>query len=327
MQPDGKILTAGFGSLSRLLPNGSVDPTFGGGDGEIRSAVPASAIVTMSDGRILGGGAVDGGYAVARYLSEGALDPAFGGGDGVARLGATEFCLHNPDDPDACPSGGSIAIQWDGRIVVAGGDGLARFTADGSPDTAFGGGDGVVSARVEVDLDVGVVADRRPIVEGLAYFPEVNPGPTSPNIEVPDSLALTAYSEEGPVDQSFGRFGVVLAPRPAACLPFPAIPGYIVRGTIDADRLFGTRFSEVINGFAGADVLHGRGGGDVVCGGGNDDRLFGNAGDDRLLGQPGDDRLFGEFGDDVLFGGPGSDLIFGGPGTDRIRDPAGLRVR
>ncbi|WP_276199581.1 calcium-binding protein [Chelatococcus sp. XZ-Ab1] len=60
-------------------------------------------------------------------------------------------------------------------------------------------------------------------------------------------------------------------------------------GTDDDDRLYGTRFADVLEGL-----------------GGNDD----------LVGYAGDDSLFGGDGNDRLWGGPGVDLLDGGAGRD-----------
>jgi hypothetical protein len=63
----------------------------------------------------------------------GGLDPTFGAGGRVAQ--AVDF----PDQPAIVA--GAVAVQPDGRIVLAGYPfGAARLNPDGSPDPTFGSG-------------------------------------------------------------------------------------------------------------------------------------------------------------------------------------------
>ena len=74
----------------------------------------AFGVVLDSQGRIVLAGhtnresPVD--FAVARYTEDGLLDAGFGGGDGVA----------TSDFGAADDRGYAVAVDWDGRIVVAG---------------------------------------------------------------------------------------------------------------------------------------------------------------------------------------------------------------
>ena len=69
----------------------------------------ASAVAVQADGKIVVAGSSDGNFALARYGVDGALDASFSG-DGLVTtdLGGTD-------------DGQGVAIQADGRIVVAGG--------------------------------------------------------------------------------------------------------------------------------------------------------------------------------------------------------------
>ena len=80
----GFCLLAGF-ALARYLPNGSLDPTFGG-DGKVTTDVGANAhgaSALQPDGKIVAAGESTIGFALARYLSNGSLDPTFSGGGKV----------------------------------------------------------------------------------------------------------------------------------------------------------------------------------------------------------------------------------------------------
>jgi uncharacterized delta-60 repeat protein len=130
--------------LIRLVPDGSLDPTFGTGGRVYTQASPQGSgcggMSLQPDGRIVAFGGVGapapiyGDFAVLRYLSDGSLDPSFGaGGIAVTTFGAS-----------AGDTAGAVAP--DGRIVAVGYAlgpvefdwGLAGYLADGQPDHAFG---------------------------------------------------------------------------------------------------------------------------------------------------------------------------------------------
>ena len=102
---------------------------------------------SRADGKIVAAGyaypsASPPDFALARYNSDGSLDTTFSGDGKVV----TDFA-------SLADGTNAVAIQSDGKIVAAGyttgssGDNfaLARYNADGSLDTSFGGGDGLVT--------------------------------------------------------------------------------------------------------------------------------------------------------------------------------------
>jgi uncharacterized delta-60 repeat protein len=117
-------------SVVHITAAGAFDPAFGS-NGVVAlgsAAAAATAVVAQPDGNILVAGAP---AFVARLLPSGAFDPGFGVG-GVASLGATTF-----SQVDA------VAVQSDGRIVVAGTNGqgateLVRLLPDGAIDPSYG---------------------------------------------------------------------------------------------------------------------------------------------------------------------------------------------
>jgi uncharacterized delta-60 repeat protein len=152
VQADRKIVIAGTAAtdessvfaLARYNSDGSLDPHFGGG-GIVTTSFPAGgfdaldgahAVAIQADGKIIAVGdhsvpdlPVPGGsdFALARYQVDGSLDPSFGT-DGLV---LTDF-----RQPEMTPSddlGVSVAIQPDGKIVVAG----TLYTNDFS-DADFG---------------------------------------------------------------------------------------------------------------------------------------------------------------------------------------------
>jgi uncharacterized delta-60 repeat protein len=129
---------------------GDLDITFDG-DGKVTTDFGsnlydrANSIAIQSDGKIVVAGESSNGsnpdFALARYNSDGSLDTAFDG-DGKVTTAVGSF-----DD-----YANSVAIQSDGKIVVAGSSyngsnthfALSRYNSDGSLDTTFDG-DGKVT--------------------------------------------------------------------------------------------------------------------------------------------------------------------------------------
>src|SRR5579884_2229300 len=205
VQPDGKVVIVGdvtgrtfeVGLLVlRLTSGGQMDGTFGGAktftDGHGNSdhfvagevVTPsgyeneADAVALQGDGKIVVTGwratAVGGAMqlTVTRFNANGGLDAAFGGGGSVL----TSF-------GNLASEGASVAVQADGKIVVAGGAGvpnapssaaafvLARYTANGSLDAAFGTGGKVltnVNSPFGGAAGVAVQADGKVIAVGSA---------------------------------------------------------------------------------------------------------------------------------------------------------------
>ncbi len=150
VQPDGKIVLAGTwdGGLAdfavlRLNSNGTPDTTFSGnGLANLTFGAPtfggverAFAVARQSDGKLVvvgvtdAGGGVANNFGIARLDVDGSLDPTFSG-DGKLTV---DFGF---DD-----AAHAVAIQADGRIVVAGQSAsdvaLVRLLADGTLDTSF----------------------------------------------------------------------------------------------------------------------------------------------------------------------------------------------
>jgi len=144
-------------SASISAAPGDLDPTFGNGgivitrgnslnhlDYALGMAIqPDGKIVVVGDGSISG---LIGDFAVVRYNTDGSLDASFGGGIVITPVG-------NSQDQAR-----SVAIQADGKIVVAGficnGVGICgasslavvRYNPNGSLDTSFNGTGKVINS-------------------------------------------------------------------------------------------------------------------------------------------------------------------------------------
>ncbi|MBK8278313.1 MAG: DUF4347 domain-containing protein [Nitrospira sp.] len=207
LQPDGKILVAGYSdsggsddfSLTRYNADGTMDTSFGGGDGIALAGIVgrAETAVLQPDGKIvLSGYTTDGGYQVClvRFNADGTLDTSFGGGDGVASSGVFG-------------SAKDVALQTDGKFLVAAdlsnsNFNLMRFNSDGSLDTSFGGGSGYVSTDLAGGNDradsLTIQSDGKVILAGFGF------NGTS------FDFALVRYNTDGSLDTSFNDTGKVL---------------------------------------------------------------------------------------------------------------------
>jgi uncharacterized delta-60 repeat protein len=211
IQPDGMIVTAGA-TVSRYRPNGSPDPGFSG-DGKTPSgfSLGASAVAVQSDGKIVVAGTGGFGGAsslqVLRLNRDGSPDTGFSG-DG--RTSASPYATNNA---------AGLAIQPDGKIVVAGSFGgmsssrfgVVRFNADGFADRSFGARGyaeedfGVSEPSEDGAAGVAIQADGRIVLAGQAE------GRAGRN-----RFAVVRYNGSGSLDRSFSRDGRVLVDVPLA---------------------------------------------------------------------------------------------------------------
>ena len=215
VQPDGKIVAAGTSfdatfagtiEVTRYLPDGSFDPSFGtGGHFNYNPKIETGAYkcLVRDDGKILVAGYTTD-YAnywmVLILLGEnGVPDPAFGT-DGIVLtdISAGEELLY------------ALAVQPDGKILAAGyaqnGDFrnvpvVLRFSDTGVLDNSFGT-DGVAGVTVtESDNDFSALAVQSDgkivaaghISNGLSWF----------------SLLIARFDENGIADPGYGTSGVV----------------------------------------------------------------------------------------------------------------------
>jgi uncharacterized delta-60 repeat protein len=159
LQPDGKIVAAGFSSnganddfaLARYNPDGSLDTGFDG-DGKVTTALGSSyddayALALQPDGKIVVAGSSSNGtnndFALARYNPNGSLDASFDAdGKLTTAIGSYFDSVY------------AVALQPDGKIVAAGysSDGqnyafaLARYLGSTLTVSKSGAGSGTVTS-------------------------------------------------------------------------------------------------------------------------------------------------------------------------------------
>jgi uncharacterized delta-60 repeat protein len=148
LQGDGKIVVAGSiatnqnqeqPGLLRYNTDGTLDPNFGIGGKVViggTNAGAAFAVAVQTDGKILAAAPANLQLTVFRFNSNGSVDNTFGNN------GATAI---QPAETFLGPASGGIALQPDGRILVATAHNeggplqiVARLFANGQLDSTFG---------------------------------------------------------------------------------------------------------------------------------------------------------------------------------------------
>lgn len=227
VQPDGKVVAAGTGSveaakraggegglggregsqfaLARYLPDGRLDPAFGNGGKVITDVgygdAQALDLVLQPDGKVVaaGGAIVEGfgRFALARYLPDGRLDPTFGR-DGTV---TTDF-------PGVDARAFSVVLQPDARLVAAGYTyrgrddsiqfALGRYLPDGTLDPTFGG-----SGMVITDFAGGTDQVRALVLQPDGKLVAAGFALVGGNFQ----FALARYLPDGALDPGFGEGG------------------------------------------------------------------------------------------------------------------------
>jgi uncharacterized delta-60 repeat protein len=203
VQPDGKLLAGGFAAhgvladsdfaLVRYNADGSLDTTFGGGDGIVTTDLGTRsddirALALQPDGKIVAAGGSEERVALARYEPDGTPDPSFA-------AGATTMSFGDGAHGVALTSSGQIMISgWAFAAATRVDFALARFTDRGALDTTFGA-HGVATADFAGADDYGervaVDSQGRSIVAGTAG----------------DDLGLVRFGPGGGLDTTFADGG------------------------------------------------------------------------------------------------------------------------
>ena len=186
--------------LTSFAQSGSLDLTFDT-DGKVTTAIGSGSdvgngVAIQSDGKIVVAGYSDNGsdldFAVIRYNSNGSLDTGFGSN------GKVTTDIANDDD-----YGNSVAIQADGKIVVAGYGRISsnndivvvRYNTDGTLDVSFDT-DGKVTTPIGTSSDyafaVTIQTDGKIVVAGSSA-----------------AFVVVRYNTDGSLDSNFDFDGIV----------------------------------------------------------------------------------------------------------------------
>lgn len=352
---DGKSIVGGsvgsgnntddaFG-LSRLNADGSLDLTFGGGDGlalldfgpgVAEPDADLESIAIAPDGKIVAVGKISqssADWVVARFDASGTPDATFGGGDGWV---ATDFFGFGD-------TAHGVDVQPDGRIVVTGianastaQMAVARYTTAGVLDTTFdadgkqfvdffGGADFGTSIKVQSDGKL------------IAVGGSVQPGSYR-------RMVLARFNPNGSFDTTFDGDGQATADFGAAAfakdVEVQTDGKYVVGGWVDSNPTGDDQLDFAVarfNANGTLDSAFGSGGRTVIPGTGGDQLnsygleiqqngkiVLGGTTNDATLGRrAGVARLNANGTPDTTFG-PGGLRQFTIPGTaagaSRIRD-------
>jgi uncharacterized delta-60 repeat protein len=195
-------------ALLRYNTDGTVDSSFDG-DGKLTTEIGTESFVRslalQADGKLLAAGygsnGITVGISIARYEADGSLDNSFGtDGIVVTTIGSSTSAAY------------SILVQPDGKILATGYSViitdntselvLARYNADGTPDSTFGN-DGIVTNDFGYDLAFGTGAvllpDGRILLVGTASYGNQ-----------PTNYLLVQFLPDGSLDNSFGNNGIII---------------------------------------------------------------------------------------------------------------------
>jgi uncharacterized delta-60 repeat protein len=217
---NNKIVVAGYGRgassndvvIARFDMNGNPDSTFGGGDGVFTADLGGNdevdnGLAILADNSIVASGysSLGGSHYrmfVLKLTPAGEPDSTFGQSHGVF---ASDFGYAYGT------AGYDMKVLGNGKIVVGGSVypgasdaqmAMFRFTANGKPDTTFGGGDGLVT------LDFGTGYDEAwqitPAANGTVLvggWIQVNGGTYD--------VGVARFTSAGRLDTTFGNHGSV----------------------------------------------------------------------------------------------------------------------
>ncbi|MBK8944002.1 MAG: hypothetical protein IPM32_01920 [Ignavibacteriae bacterium] len=216
IQSDGKILVAGyyFGPnldfvLIRYNPDGTIDNTFDN-DGVVTvtsdsGIVVPKSIALQSDGKIVVAGYISGstdssGFLILRFNENGSLDNTFDN-DGIV---LTSIGSNND-------VGTNVAIQSDGKIVVAGYSRnsfgkyvftVIRYNTNGTLDNSFDS-DGIVTTAIGIIGDyphsMAIQSNGKIIICGRSNY----------NLYGSSVFAMVRYNTNGTLDNTFDGDGIV----------------------------------------------------------------------------------------------------------------------
>jgi uncharacterized delta-60 repeat protein len=223
LQEDGRIVVVGDReedndsdfAVARYTSTGALDSSFAG-DGKLSHGVRgydhANAVAVQADGKLVVAGKTTHDAALVRYRPDGSKDSNFGAG-GVVE---TSFFGDSPTPIPGAYGANDIALQADGRIVIAGGSGgyfvLARYDRDGALDRSFGSGDGKIATDftgADSAHGLAIQRDQKIVAAGVGNDPRDFAiarylGNEPPETQITGGPAQSAYITDTTPTFSFG---------------------------------------------------------------------------------------------------------------------------
>lgn len=213
IQPDGKIVVAGFGNndaangpkilVARYNPNGTLDESFGQ-SGKVVATIGTQdfpfALTLQTDGKIVVGGyswMPGEDFSVLRLNTNGSLDQTFGDGGKVTTNFGSSF-----------DRGYALASQDDGKIILAGDCWtgakydvcVARYNADGMPDNSFDGDGKIITPLTSGQNETRSLLIQRNgkiVLVGRGYNGTLN------------QSIIARFNSNASFDNTFGNGGIV----------------------------------------------------------------------------------------------------------------------
>jgi uncharacterized delta-60 repeat protein len=375
--PDGKVYLAGDSNAAakilRFNSNGSIDTSFGGGDGIAEAPgqqpqfVFRHALSVTPDGRLVVFYRQTNDprevMRLARLLSNGAIDPSFGGGDGVVELNVDPKSSNLVDavvGSDGKITGvtySSSAMELfrvrysgkmdssfgtSGRLTSENGLDPSMITLDSAGEILIAGQGGAAGTFFGEDFAIARLAENLPDVVMSASGQIVVRGSDDA-----DEIAVDREGDQIVVNRNGTKTAFVAASVKRLTV-YPSAGGDVITVTagitcslsggsgndtiaVGAGDVFvdaGTGNDRVTCG-AGKHVIFlregndrattGRGKDTIICGDGND-RVITGAKSDCVQGEAGDDSITCGSGWDSIYTGDGNDTVYGGVGNDKIQD-------
>jgi hypothetical protein len=229
----GRIPGGDYGSRIELLgldPLGHLDPTFGtGGRARLSVRGEAAALAIAPNGTLLVGGLL-----VARR--DGASTVL------LARVSADGYELGAASVPDSAlpsrtsyPDVAAVVPLPDGSALVAGTNErpfLARFTATGALDTAYGTRGVVRFGPSSTSVEDAVLQDPGHVLIGGAHLGDIGRSP-----DVPHHALLLRTSIAGAIDRGYGPVGRGISDDVAELSSLHLDGAHLVAGTGEDDRV------------------------------------------------------------------------------------------
>lgn len=315
---DDDILDGGDGADTIDGAGGSTQEQLRGGAGDDR---------LTSHGEIIGGEGRD--YIVAGYLGWGGA----GGDTLIGTATAADFFRSNflhgglGDDSIVGSDLGDLLYGGSGNNTLMGGAGDDQvFINDGGYDDPGGGGNNRIDGGAGNDtINYGYGHSTGHI------------GWISVNLDLQAGVARTAGGEGIGANAARMTFGPTTDTFTSIENAAGSMRDDVLRGSSEANKLFGYLGADTIYGGGGDDTiwadgkgyssftggladgqsfLRGEAGNDSIVGGMSFDDMHGNMGADTLQGYGGNDWVVGGQDGDLLYADDGADLVYGNMGND-----------
>jgi uncharacterized delta-60 repeat protein len=235
LQSDGKIVVGGeissLAGVLRLDTNGTLDSNFGTG-GMVTINVPSGlgggvqvvGVAIQIDGKIIAGiSTINSGgpksFSLARLNPNGSLDNSFGSAGLV-----TTSLFGQQRSPTV------IALQPDGRILLAGDGVMARYESNGQLDSGFGSSGFALLTAFSVRA-IALQANGQILVGSGGPARDTFP-PSTQTSSVAGVIAR--YNPNGSLDNSFGGIGQVASVVPVSAIAVQSDGRIIAAGGITA---------------------------------------------------------------------------------------------